>query len=142
MKSWKVRYRLETEPIVIFDGVCNLYSHSAQFIIRHDRHATFKLATTQSTVGRDLLTRCGMNPDQLETFVLLKDGQVYVRSDAALQIAQELDWPWRVLGAFRFIPRALRDSLYNLVARNRYRWFGKKDRCMVPTDEIRSRFIE
>ena len=130
------------EQIVIFDGVCNLCSHSAQFILRHDRLHAFKLATAQSATGRALLIDRSLDPDELETFVLLKQGRIYVRSDAALEIAKELDWPWRALAVLRVIPRMFRDPLYNVVARNRYRWFGKMDQCMVPTEEIRSRFVE
>ena len=130
------------EQIVIFDGVCNLCSHSAQFILRHDRLRAFKLATAQSATGRALLIDRSLDPDELETFVLLKQGRIYVRSDAALEIAKELDWPWRALAVLRVIPRMFRDPLYNVVARNRYRWFGKMDQCMVPTEKIRSRFVE
>ncbi|MGH8553730.1 MAG: thiol-disulfide oxidoreductase DCC family protein, partial [Methylococcales bacterium] len=117
-------------------------SHSAQFILQHDRRRAFKLATAQSSAGRALLTDRGLNPEKLETFVLLKEGRTYVRSDAALEIAEELDWPWRMLGTLRIIPRLLRNPLYDVIARNRYRWFGKKDSCMTPTDDIKSRFVE
>lgn len=130
------------ERIVIFDGVCNLCSRSAQFIIRHDSRHVFKLATAQSMAGRTLLLDLGLDPEKLETFVLLKEGRAYLRSDAALAIAKDLDWPWCALKMLRIIPRLLRDPFYNMVARNRYRWFGRKDRCMIPTDDIRSRFIE
>ena len=137
--------RIEVSPpdqIVVFDGVCNLCSHSAQFIVRHDRQHAFKLATAQSAAGRALLIESGLDPEKLETFVLLKAGRAYMRSDAALEIARTLNPPWRTLRILRVIPRMLRDPLYDLIARNRYRWFGKKDRCMMPTDDIRSRFIE
>jgi len=130
------------ELIIIFDGVCNLCSRSVRFILRHDCRRTFKLATAQSTAGRALLSDHGLDPDKLETFVLLKKGEVYVRSDAALEIAKELDWPWRGLRTLRLVPRVCRDPLYNVIARNRYRWFGKKERCLIPTDDIRTRFID
>ncbi len=123
--------------IVIFDGLCNLCSNSVRFIIRHDRQGVLKFAAAQLATGRALLIQYGMNPQQLETFVLVKAGRVYVRSNAALQIAAERDGPWPALRVLCVIPRPLRDSLYSLVARNRYRWFGKQDRCMIPTDDIK-----
>lgn len=128
--------------IVIFDGLCKLCSRSVRFILRHDRRGVFKFLPAQSAPGRALLIQCGMNPEQLETFVLVGDGRVYVRSNAALAIAAELDWPWRALRFLRVVPRPLRDSLYSSVARNRYRWFGKRDRCLIPTDDMTSRFVE
>ena len=130
------------EKIVIFDGVCNLCTYSAQFILRHDRGRAFKLATAQSATGRTLLVKYGLDPEKLETFVLLKQERIYVRSMAVLEVAKELDWPWRALRVLRVIPRMFRDPLYSIVARNRYRWFGKKDRCMVPSEDIKSRFVE
>jgi len=131
-----------TERVVIFDGVCNLCSATARFVIRHDPRARFKFAAAQSARGRALLRESGVDPERLETFVLRKDGRTYVRSDAALEIAKELVWPWRALGVLRIVPRAPRDRIYDLVARNRYRWFGRKDACMVPTEDIESRFLE
>jgi len=130
------------EQIVVFDGVCNLCSRSAHFILRNDRSRVFKLATAQSAIGRQLLADAGIDPDNVETFVLVRAGHAYFRSDAALEVVNKLDWPWRALKILRFIPRALRDPVYRLVARNRYRWFGRKATCMVPTNDIRSRFLE
>ncbi len=130
------------EAVIIFDGVCNLCSHSVQFIIRHDHRHVFNFAAAQSNAGRALVMQIGLNPDKLETVVLLKDGQAYIRSDAALEIAKDLDWPWPALRVLRIIPRFFRNQLYELVARNRYRWFGKKTYCMIPTDDLKSRFIE
>lgn len=128
--------------VVVFDGVCNLCSSTARFIIRHDHEARFRLAVAQSAKGRALLAESGVDPDRLETFVLRKDGRIYVRSDAALEIARELGWPWRTFVILRIIPRTLRDGMYDVIARNRYRWFGRKDECMVPTADIKSRFLE
>jgi predicted DCC family thiol-disulfide oxidoreductase YuxK len=133
---------MEAHGIVIFDGVCNLCSASAQFIVRNDRRHAFMLASAQSAAGRQLLVNNGFDPGQLDTFVLLTDGKLFVRSDAALRIAQELDWPWRALALLRMVPRFLRNALYDLVARNRYRWFGKKNQCMIPSAAIKARFLE
>lgn len=130
------------ERIVIFDGVCNLCSTTAQFIVRRDAQGRFRFAAAQSAKGRALLIESGVDPDRLETFVLRKDGHIFVRSDAALEIAKELDGLWPVLVVLRMVPRALRDWMYDVVARNRYRWFGKKQECMIPGADIQSRFIE
>lgn len=129
------------ERVVIFDGVCNLCSTTAQFVILRDSRSRFMFAAAQSVAGRGLLEECGIDPDRLETFVLRKGGRTYVRSDAALEIAKELDWPWPLLAVLRIVPRIFRDWIYDLVARNRYRWFGKKDACMIPGADIKSRFI-
>lgn len=128
--------------IVIFDGVCNLCSRAARFVIRHDRAGRFRFAPAQSDAGRRLLVRCGQDPDRLETFVLIKDGRACLRSDAALAIVRELDRPWPALGILRLVPRPWRDALYDLIARRRYRWFGRRDACLTPTADIRARFLE
>lgn len=129
------------QRIVVFDGACNFCSRSVQFILRHDVRGRLRFAPLQSQTGRQLLERNGIDPADAQTFLLLDGDSVFVRSDAALEIAKDLGtWQW--LRVFRFLPRMLRDWTYDLIARNRYRWFGRRDACFVPTAEQRGRFID
>jgi predicted DCC family thiol-disulfide oxidoreductase YuxK len=134
-----------SHPIVLFDGVCNFCNGSVNFIIRRDRSKIFRFAPLQSEAGAKILRQFGQfgSPqDWLETIVLVEDGSCYTRSTAALRIVRRLGGPWRILYAFSVIPAAARDPIYDLIARNRYRWFGRKDACMIPTPEIREQFLE
>lgn len=130
------------DKLVIFDGVCNLCTHSVHFILKHEKEPLFRFAPVQSATGSRLMRELGLDPDDAETFVFISDGRPFLRSDAAIRIAPHLRGAWRWLGAVKVVPRPLRDWLYDLVARNRYRWFGRTDACMVPTKEIRARFID
>lgn len=127
--------------IVLFDGVCNLCNSSVQFIIARDTKAYFRFASLQSELGKSLLSTHQLSPTSIDTIVLVKKEKVYVRSAAALEIAQHLDGAWRWLSVFRVLPLPLRDALYNFVARNRYRWFGKEESCWLPTPDLRERFL-
>lgn len=127
--------------VVVFDGVCNFCSASVRFILRHDRHGRLLFAPLQSPVGRELMRRHGIDPASPETFLLIDGPKVYTRSDAALEIVRDLG-PWRALRVLRVLPRSVRDRLYLLIARNRYRWFGKADVCFIPTPEQRARFLD
>ena len=129
-------------PILLFDGVCNLCDHSVQFVLDHDPRDVFRFASLQSEVGKALLGTCGLDPEALDSVVLVDDGVCYVRSEAAWRIATRLDAPWRWLAATRVIPRGLRDVVYDWVARNRYRWFGTREACRIPTPETRARFLD
>jgi predicted DCC family thiol-disulfide oxidoreductase YuxK len=129
-------------PIVLFDGVCNLCSGSVQFIIPRDREGRFRFASLQSPVGQELLARFGIDPTVVDSVVVIEGDRWYKESDAALRVARGLAGPWKVLTVFRLIPRPLRDRLYRLIARNRYRWFGKKEACWLPTPELRERFLD
>lgn len=128
--------------VVLFDGVCNLCSWSVRFILERDPGNYFRFASLQSEAGQRLLREHGLPEDDLFSVILVEDGRAYLRSDAALRIARRLRGGWRLLTAFRVLPRIVRDPLYNLVATHRYRWFGKQDSCMVPTPELRERFLE
>ncbi len=137
---------MDTEPtIILFDGVCNLCSRSVRFVIARDPHAHFRFAALQSEAARRICAERSISmPTALEpdSIVVIADGKSLERSDAALAIAARLPLPWSLLRIFRAIPRPLRDWLYRLVAKNRYRWFGRTDACMMPTPEIRARFID
>jgi predicted DCC family thiol-disulfide oxidoreductase YuxK len=129
--------------VILFDGVCNLCSASVRFIVERDRGAYFKLAALQSDAGRRLLEEHGVSlpPGDPASILLVEDGEVYDRSSAALRIARHLDGVWKLGWAFIVVPRFLRDAVYGFIAKRRYRWFGKKDACMVPTPELRARFL-
>ena len=128
-------------PIVLFDGVCNLCNGSVQFLIKRDREALFRFASLQSETGQKLQADLGMDSQALDSVILVEDGRWYKESDAALRIARNLPGAWQLLTAFRIIPRPLRDAAYRLIARNRYRWFGKTETCWLPTPELRGRFL-
>jgi len=131
----------EFSSVILFDGVCNLCSGAVQFVIERDAAARFRFAALQSPVAARLIesTRIG---DRLDSIVLVEDGRVWTQSTAALRIARRLRLPWPAAYAMIVVPRPLRDWIYNLVARNRYRWFGQREACMVPTPALRARFLD
>jgi predicted DCC family thiol-disulfide oxidoreductase YuxK len=133
--------REDAHPIVLFDGVCNLCHGTVRFVLERDRAARFRFAPLQSEPGRALLARHGLSADALDTMVLVDAEGAHTRSDAALRIAAGLGAPWRWLAPLRRLPRALRDPLYELVARRRYRWFGRRDACPAPPPGFRERFL-
>jgi predicted DCC family thiol-disulfide oxidoreductase YuxK len=129
-------------PLVLFDGVCKFCNASVNFIIDHDRRARLRFAALQSDTGREVLRTFGLPADGFASLVLVEQGRCYTRSTAALRIARWLDAPWPLLSALVVVPAVLRDGAYELLARNRYAWFGKLDTCRVPTPELRRRFVE
>ena len=132
----------EVSNIVLFDGVCNLCSGSVQFILKRDVKGVFKFASLQSSFGQQQLDNFKIDKNILHSIILLRGDQFFQRSDAALEIAKQLGGAWSVLYIFKILPRFFRDSIYNLIARNRYRLFGKKDECWIPTPELKERFLE
>lgn len=129
------------DNLVLFDGVCNLCTGSVQFIIRRDPRGKFKFAPIQSALGQQLLQQSGL-ADGVDSFVLVTRGKVLTRSDAAIEVARRLGGPWRLGAALgRLVPRRWRDAVYQFIADRRLAWFGQSTRCMVPSDELRSRFL-
>jgi len=128
-------------PIVIFDGVCILCNASIDFIIRQDKTGIFKVSANQHETGRKILTEQGVDPDAVDTVFLYENGTLYRRSTAALRIARRLGLPWSLLYGFIIIPAPIRDAIYKVIARNRYRWFGRKETCRLPTQAERERFL-
>lgn len=128
-------------PIVLFDGVCNLCSGSVQFILKRDPEARFRFASLQSDFGQKIQAEHGLDPRELGSVLLLEDGRLYRESDAALRIVRSLSGAWKLLSVFRIVPRPIRDGVYRLIARNRYRWFGKSETCWLPTPVLRGRFL-
>lgn len=129
-------------PILLFDGVCNLCNASVQFILKRDPKAHFRFASLQSPVGQALSAHAGLPANEINTVVLFENGQPYLRSDAALRIARHLGSLWPLLYGFSIIPRAIRHAVYDWIARNRYRWFGKQESCMLPLPEWKNRFLD
>lgn len=128
--------------VLLFDGVCNLCTASVRWVIPRDPKGHFRFASLQSDVGRRLLVEAGGNPDELDSVVLLEDGQLWERSTAALRVARKLKAPWPLLYTFILVPRTLRDWIYDVVASTRYRVFGRKEECMIPSPEVKGRFLD
>jgi predicted DCC family thiol-disulfide oxidoreductase YuxK len=129
-------------PVVLFDGVCNLCNNSVQFLIQRDPKAHLRFTSLQSETGQRLQTEHGIDSQSLDSMLLVEGGRLYRESDATLRMARHLKGAWPLLGAFRIIPRPLRNLVYRWIARNRYRWFGKTEACWLPTPELRARFLE
>jgi predicted DCC family thiol-disulfide oxidoreductase YuxK len=127
--------------IILFDGVCNLCTHSVQFVSQRDPHAYFRFASLQSPSGQALAQRHGLSSTEIISVVLLEGGRAYLRSDAALRIAWHLTGAWPLLAIFRLVPRHVSDHLYNWIAANRYHWFGRSDECLIPSAALRERFF-
>ena len=126
---------------MLFDGVCNLCNSSVQFILLNDRTGRLNFASLQSDVAKEWLETHWRGSNLPDSVILIEDGNVYAKSDAALRIARHLKFPYPLLALFSLIPRALRDAIYDWIARNRYRWFGRQDQCMMPRPEWKSRFL-
>ena len=128
-----------SDPILFFDGVCNLCNASVDFVIEHESSSVLRFSSLQ---GETAVKHIGeAKAAALSSLILWKEDRIYERSDAALEVARYLRPPWRWLSVFKIVPRPLRDLLYDWIARNRYRWFGKKDTCRVPTPAERERFL-
>jgi predicted DCC family thiol-disulfide oxidoreductase YuxK len=128
--------------IILFDGVCNLCNSSVIFILQRERSPTFQFASIQSEAGKELLEWCRLPKDFDQAIVFLDRGRIYLGSSAALKIGSHLKFPWSLLSSAGFlIPRFARDWIYHQIAEHRYRWFGKRDVCMVPTERLKTRFL-
>ena len=130
------------DPIVLFDGVCNLCTGFVQFLIPRDPEGRFHFASLQSDVGERLLEEHGLASDELDSIVLVEGDDAYVKSSAVIQIGAILGGVYTLGRPLQYLPRRLRDWGYDLVAANRYRLFGKKDQCMMPTGDVQSRFLD
>lgn len=132
---------MEHRHIVIFDGVCNFCNGAVNFIIKRNPDGVFVFTPMQSQLAKQLTQQYGMDNVSNDTFLLIKQGQCFSFSDAALEITQDLTGGWFVLRVFKLLPRAFRDYFYRLFARHRYQLFGKQATCMLPTEHVKSRFI-
>ncbi len=128
-------------PVLIFDGVCNICSFGVEIVLKNDRDGVFDFAFAQGAHGGALKRAHGMT-EALDTVTVVDGERVYIKSDAALYVAGRLPFPWPLLQCFAIVPRAWRDRLYNIVARNRYKWFGQKSACYVPPPDALARFLD
>lgn len=132
----------KAQPVILFDGVCNLCSSVVQFIIRRDRKNVFRFASLQSDFGKSVLRRFGLSADNFNSFILFQNGKMYSRSTGALLVAKELSGAWPLLMFFIVIPGFIRNSVYNVIANNRYKWFGRKQACWIPSPAMKNKFLD
>lgn len=128
-------------PVLLFDGVCNLCDGFVQWLIRRDKARVFRYAPIQSEAGQSLFCQFDLPLDEISTVVLVEGNRIYTHADVSLRIGQLLGGWWKLTGLFYIVPPAIRNTIYNWVARNRYRWFGEKDQCMMPTPELKQLFL-
>ena len=128
--------------VILFDGVCNLCNSSVNWIIDHDKQNQFKFASLQSVYGQNTVKQLGLQDNYMNTVVFEDNGKAYLRSDAALQILKQLGGVYSLAVVFYIVPSFIRDFFYKIVANNRYKWFGKKEICRIPTPELKSKFLE
>ncbi|MBK5212505.1 MAG: thiol-disulfide oxidoreductase DCC family protein [Flavobacteriaceae bacterium] len=127
--------------IILFDGVCNLCNSSVNFVIRHDKEDVFKFATLQSEIGKELVSKFSIDTSKVDSIILIDGEKHYEKSSAALHIAKQLSGAYPLLFGFMIVPKIIRNAVYDFIARNRYKWFGKKESCMIPTSELRTKFL-
>ena len=132
---------MQDHPVILYDGICNFCNGAVNFLIRQDRKAIFRFAPLQSETGLKLRADYQIHPPALESFALIQNGKVYQKSTAALKVLDQLPWYWKALQVFWMVPKPVRDAMYDFVAKNRYRWFGKKEQCPIPSPEVRGRFL-
>ena len=132
---------MKEKPLILFDGVCNLCNQSVQYVIQHDPEGIFNFASLQGETGQQLLKKYNLPVNDFNSFVLVENEKVFINSTGALKVAKRLNGMVRLLYGFIIIPPFIRNAVYNLIARNRYKWFGKKDSCMVPSPALKTRFL-
>jgi predicted DCC family thiol-disulfide oxidoreductase YuxK len=130
------------DKIVLFDGVCNLCNRSVQFILKKDKRKQFRFASLQGSFGQTVLKKYNLPADNFNSFLLLENEIIYTRSTAALRLFRHLGGGWQLFYVFIILPKLLRDSIYEWIARNRYKWFGKRSECMIPGPDVRNRFLD
>lgn len=136
MNLWKL-----SMSVLLFDGVCNLCNTSVKWVLLRDKKGEFKFAAIQSEAGQSLLKSFGLDNQPLESVILISGRQAYIKSDAAIKVASKLGGIWTIALVFRLVPRPVRDAIYDWVAKNRYRWFGKQGQCLLPQPEWKDRFL-
>jgi predicted DCC family thiol-disulfide oxidoreductase YuxK len=130
------------KPLIVFDGICHLCTGFVRFVTRWDRDALFQFLPAQSPRGEALYAGLGLKSGDWDSNLLVLEDRVYTELDAFIEISRRFGGPWRLIAILYVIPRALRDWVYNRIVRNRYRWFGKRDLCYLPTPELASRFLD
>ena len=131
------------KKIILFDGVCNLCDSAVQFVIKHDRNDVFRFVALQSELGQEILKHIGINPINIDSVILYEPGiAYYYKSMAAIEIAKSLGGFWHFGTVFKIIPAGIRNQLYDYIAKNRYKWYGKKETCWIPTEKLKSKFLQ
>lgn len=129
------------QPVIFFDGVCNLCNASVQFVIAHDKKDQFKFTALQGDYAKEVLSKFNADPQKLNTILLLQEGKLYTKSSAALRVAGKLNGLIPLIYVFLLVPKFIRDWFYDIIAKNRYQWWGRQESCWVPTPELKSKFI-
>lgn len=132
------------KKLILFDGVCNLCNNSVQYVIKHDKKNLFMFTALQSETGKQIIKKFKIDTSQIDSILLFnpKKDIITYKSSAALKVAFDLGFPTHLLSVFLIIPSFIRNGVYDFIARNRYKWYGKKEACMVPTPELKSKFLE
>ena len=133
---------MKEAPVILFDGVCNFCNYWVNFAIKKDRKNKLRFTPLQGETAKQLLLQHNINPTLLSSVIFIDNGKAYTQSSAAIRICKHLNGGWKLFYALIIIPKFIRDFFYNVIARNRYRWFGKKETCMIPTPELRERFLD
>ncbi len=131
----------DDRPVIIFDGYCALCSGWAQFVLRHDPQGKYRLLAAQSKLGHALYVHYGLDPEDYETNILIDGGVAYFKSEGSIRMAEGLGFPWSLVGVFRVLPLSIRDPMYGFVARNRLKFFGKRETCYLPDKKYEGRFL-
>jgi predicted DCC family thiol-disulfide oxidoreductase YuxK len=133
----------KNKKIILFDGVCNLCNTAVQFVIKHDKKDLFRFVALQSDLGQSITKHIGIDGQNMDSIILYEPGiAYYVKSEAALEIVKDLSGGMALLSVFKILPTALKDGVYDYIAKNRYKWYGKTEHCMIPTAELKSKFLE
>ncbi|WP_299228096.1 thiol-disulfide oxidoreductase DCC family protein [uncultured Psychroserpens sp.] len=133
----------KSKQLILFDGICNLCNSSIQYVIKHDKKNQFMFAPLQSKIGEDIITRFDIDTTKTDSILLYSHNKgLYIKSTAALHIAKHLGFPRNLMSVFFIVPAFIRNLFYDFIARNRYKWYGKKEACMIPTPELKSKFID
>jgi len=133
---------MEQQPIILFDGVCNFCNSAVNFTLKRNKKANIRFAPLQSEAGQKLLQQYNLPVKDMESFVFIENGKAYQRSTAALKVCRYLRGLWPLSYGLIIVPRFIRDGIYNWIAKNRYKWFGVQQSCMIPTPEVRARFLD
>ena len=134
----------ENKKIVLFDGVCNLCNGAVVYIIKRDKNDVFRFAALQSDIGQKLINERNIDTSKIDSIILIEPGiAYYTKSSAAIKIMNEFGGLWRVMNVFNYLlPTSIRDIIYDFIAKNRYKWFGKQESCMIPTPELKAKFLD
>ncbi len=132
---------MDGSRLILFDGICNLCNGAVQFVIKHDRKKQFLFASLQSDKGQEMLKKYDLPQNDFNSFVLIEDSRAYTRSSAALRVAKQLSGGWKLVYGFIIVPKFIRDGVYKFISKNRFKWFGQRESCMMPTEELKGRFL-